>query len=183
MTLRRDDHLKGPTVSIVIPRIPITMTMHEFFEEFRLNNAARYLESNNSILSDGVQSATRLSHRVTSGSSRSWVPSSTMRLDVSKALGEAILSRGMIVFQFHSIVIRRYISLKRTCFRCGKEGHEAHFCRSAPRCHNCGKEHEVWRCPDRRRGPPSQDRDTLSPLEPQPKTMDRGMGPHEDACC
>ena len=183
MTPTRDDHLKGPTVSIAIPRIPITMTMDEFLEEFRLNNAARYPESSNSILRDGVRSATRLSRRVTSESGRSWVPSSTVRLDVSKALGEAILSRGTIVFQFRSIAVRRYIPLTRTCFRCGKEGHEARFCRSAPRCRNCGKGHEVWRCPDRRRGPPSQDMDTLSPLEPQPETRDRGMGPHEDTCC
>ena len=81
MTPMRDDQLKGPTVSIAIPRIPITVTMDEFLEEFRLNNAARYPESRNSILvisRDGVQSAARLLHRVTSGSGRSWVSSSTM---------------------------------------------------------------------------------------------------------
>ena len=155
MTPTRDDHLKGPTISIVIPRIPITMKMDEFLEELRLNNAARYPESRNSILHDGVRSATRLSHQVTSGSGRSWMPSSTVRFDVSKALGEAILSRGTIVFQFHSIAVSCYIPLTRTCFHCGKEGHEARFCRSAPQCHNCGKGHEVWRCPDRCRGPPS----------------------------
>ena len=50
MTPMRDDHLKGPTILIVIPRIPITMTMDEFLEEFRLNNTAHYPESSNSIL-------------------------------------------------------------------------------------------------------------------------------------
>ena len=88
----RDDQLKGPTVLIAIARIPITMTMDEFLEEFHLNNVARYPKSNNSILHDGARSTMRLSHRVTSGSGRSWVPSSTVRLDVSKDLGEAILS-------------------------------------------------------------------------------------------
>ena len=116
MTPMRDDHLKGPALSIVIPRIPITMTMDEFLEEFCLNNAACYLESSNSILRDGVRSATRLSRHMTSGSGTSWVPSSTVRLDVSKALGEAILSQGTIVYQFHSIAVCRYIPLTRTCF-------------------------------------------------------------------
>ena len=133
------------------------MTMDEFLEEFRLNNAARYSESNSSILHDGVRSATRLSRRVTSTSGKNWVPSSTVRLDVSKALGEAILSRGTIVFQFRSIAVRQYSPMIRTCFRCGKEGHEARFCRSAPRCRNCGEGHEVWRCPDRCHRPPSHD--------------------------
>ena len=144
MTPTRENHAQGLTVSIAIPRIPITMTMDEFLEEFRLNNAARYSESNSSILHDGVRSATRLSRRVTSTSGKNWVPSSTVRLDVSKALGEAILSRGTIVFQFRSIAVRQYSPMIRTCFRCGKEGHEARFCRSAPRCRNCGEGHEVW---------------------------------------
>ena len=183
MTPTRDDHAQGPTVSIAIPRIPITMTMDEFLEEFRLNNAARYQESNSSILHDGVRSATRLSRRVTSASGKNWVPSSTVRLDVSKALGEAILSRGTIVFQFRSIAIRRYNPIIRTCFRCGKEGHEARFCRSAPRCRNCGKGHEVWKCPNQRHGPPPQDRDTSRPSQSEPQTRDWGTGPHEDTCC
>ena len=54
MTPTRDDHLKGATVLIVIPRIPITMTMDELLEEFRLNNAACYPKSSNSILRDGI---------------------------------------------------------------------------------------------------------------------------------
>ena len=159
------------------------MTMDEFLEEFRLNNAARYSESNSSILHDGVRSATRLSRRVTSTSGKNWVPSSTVRLDVSKALGEAILSRGTIVFQFRSIAVRQYSPMIRTCFHCGKEGHEARFCRSAPRCRNCGEGHEVWRCPDRCHRPPSHDRDTSRPSQAEPHTRDWGTGPHEDTCC
>ena len=42
------------------------MTMDEVLEECRLNNAARYPESSNSILCDGVRSAMRLLRRVTS---------------------------------------------------------------------------------------------------------------------
>ena len=161
MTLMWDDHTQGPTLFIAIPRIPITMTMDESLEEFLLNNAAHYPKSNSSILHDGVRSATRLSQWVTSASSKNWLPSSTVRLDVSKALGEAILFQGTIVFQFHSIAICHYNPMIRTCFRCGKEGHEAHFCRIAPWFHNCGKGHEVWRCLDQCCGPPPQDRDTL----------------------
>ena len=56
-----DDHLKGPIILIAIPRIPITMTMDEFLEEFHLNNLGRYPESSNSILRDGVRCAMRLS--------------------------------------------------------------------------------------------------------------------------
>lgn len=74
------------------------MIMDEFFEEFRLNNAVRYLEFNSFIFYDGVRFVIRFSRRVMFISGKNWVSLSTVRFDVSKVLGEVIFFRGTIVF-------------------------------------------------------------------------------------
>ena len=134
-------------MSIVVPGIPTEVTEEQFLHELHSNNEGRFSEFQGQAFRNGIHSATRLSRRVTSESGTgSWVPSRTMRLVVAKKVGEAILARGTLVLRFRSIPVRLYQPPIRTCFRCGREGHEARFCRSAAKCRKCGGGHAIWEC-------------------------------------
>ena len=175
-TPRRTDHAGGPTVSIVIQGIPADVTKDEFLTELRVSLASRLVASGDPS-GDGIRSATRLQRRITTPSGKSWAPSRTVRVDVSQTLGEELLTRGTIVYQFRSLPVRRFTPMTRTCFRCGKEGHEARFCRSPPRCRHCGKDHETRACTSGRRQSSSHDRAPSPEPESQRRMRARGATP------
>lgn len=176
MTPRWTDPAGGPSVSIVVQGVPVDVTKEEFLAELRLGIASRLSVSGDPTC-DGIRSASRLQRRITTSSGKAWAPSRTIRVDVSQALGEALLTRGTIVYQFRSLPVRRFTPMTRTCFRCGKEGHEARFCRSTPRCRHCGRDHETRACRIGRRRPSSPDRAPSPEPESQSQMRDRGPTP------
>ena len=177
MTPTRAEHANGPTVSIVVQGVPVDVTKEEFLTEFRLSIASRLSASGAPTTSDEIRCASRLQRKITTASGKAWAPSRTVRVDVSQALGEAILSRGTIVYQFRSLPVCQFTPMTRTCFRCGKEGHKARFCYSTPRCRHCGKDHETRACIIGWRRSSSQDRAPSPDPESQPQTGDRGTTP------
>ena len=159
----------GATLSLVVQGIPIEVTDDQFLRELQLGNEGRFSEFRGQAFQMAIQSVTRLSRRVKSASgTESWAPSCTMRLVVAQNVGTAILDRGTLVLHFRSVPVRLYHPPIRTCFRCGREGHEARFCRSAAKCRNCGGGHAVWEC--------------SHPQATQGEGTSRGTGSPGDGC-
>ena len=151
MTQTREGGPRGATLSLVVQGIPIEVTDEQFIRELHLGNEGRFSKFRGQAFRTAIHSVTRLSRRIPSATGNgSWAPSRTMRLVVAKNVGEAILARGTLVLCFRSVPVRLYHLPIRTCFRCGREGHEARFCRSAAKCRNCGQGHAVWDCPQPR---------------------------------
>ena len=151
MTRMREGSPKGNTVSLVIPGIPTDVTEEQFLHELHANNDGRFSDFQGQAFRDSIHSVSCLSRHVTSESGKgSWVPSRSMRLVMAKNVGAAILARGTLVLRFRSIPVREYNPPTRTCFRSGREGHEARFCRSAAKCRVCEGGHPVWECPRNR---------------------------------
>ena len=138
------------TISVVISRIPLSMSTLDFEEEFAVCNGSRFSGFDSQSLRSALRSTTRLSRRTTDSSgSSSWIPSSSLRCNVDRKLGEALLAHGSLVIGFQLVDVRPYHPPVRFCFHCASEGHLARFCRNPPRCRRCGQGHPLRDCPRR----------------------------------
>ena len=138
------------SLSFVVGGVPLSCTDQAFKEELALCNAARFTAAVDGPFEASLLSVTRLPRRSRSAAGPSqWVPSSSMRVSVPHTLGAAILAHGSLVLGFRSVAVRPYNPPVRTCFRCGREGHVAQYCRNSPTCRNCGGGHPFWECPAR----------------------------------
>ena len=119
--------------------MPLRCTEQAFKEELALCNADCFTAAVDGPFEASLLSVTRLPRcsRSAAGPSQ-WVPSSSMRVSVPHTLGAAILAHGSLVLGFRSVAVRPYSPPVRTCFRCGREGHVAQYCRNSPTCRNCG---------------------------------------------
>ncbi len=137
-------------MSVVILRIPLSMSTSDFTEEFCSCNASRFSGFDSNSLRSTLHSVLRLSQRkVSSSGASAWVPSSSIRCIVDRKLGEALLAHGSLVVGFQSVDVRDYHPPVRICYHYVYEGHLARFCRSPPHCRHCDGPHPLRDCPHR----------------------------------
>ncbi len=135
-------------LSVVVSRIPVSMSSDAFVEEFALSNGSRFSGFDSSSLRTSLRSVSRLPRRKVSGSGLSeWVPSSSLRCVLDRKLGETLLASGSLVIGFRYVKVRPYHPPDRFCFHCGREGHLARFCHSPLHCRRYGAGHALRDCP------------------------------------
>ena len=144
----RDSTRLSDLMSIVVSRVPMSMSPDDFTEELLLSNEARIPGFDSDLLRSSVHSISRLSRRqVDMSGTSTWIPSLSLRCIVSRKLGEALLHLGSLVIGYRPVEVRVYHPPVRFCFHCGREGHLARFCRSPPKCRRCGEGHALRDCP------------------------------------
>lgn len=141
------------TISLVFGGVPLAQSVQEVQEELVARNEGRFESPSNAAplptLATAVKSITRLNRRPPAGNggnSPAWVPSTTMRIEVDRVVGECMLAKGHVVLGYRVVALRPYTPTPRRCSRCLMSGHIAPNCRNAPKCRSCGAGHLTSDC-------------------------------------
>ena len=93
------------------------------------SNASRFEDVTRDLKAD-ILDVTRMNRCIQTPEGHRWVPSTSIRLRVTRALGEAMLDRGRVVLDYHLTEVYPYEPPVITCRACKREGHKAEHYRS-----------------------------------------------------